>query len=361
MSLSKVSLSLTERLDFIPALATIVVAGFYALLTGVWRSERQAKSLLLHFGYAIFRQATARLSPTQMQAILPRTNKVYDRYAKQTGLSAQTVDLGDGALGHWVGDRDATNVLIWFHGGGFALPASIAHFKFFSQLIQHCNRGGKRLAIFSLTYSLAPQHAYPTQLRQAVAATRYILSQSDRDPATVFLGGDSAGGNLVGGVLSHLAHPHPQIEPIAHLTGANAQLGGAVMIAPWTLLDTEFPGQEIYHGGDIITTAVAGPWSSAYLGPQPARDFYTDLSNAPTDWFARFPVQAILVTCGGNEIMMPIIQDFAQKLQAGFPTAELFVGLRECHVAPVYNLELGDKTETEQGKKVKTWLVEHAR
>lgn len=116
MSLTKTKLSLAEKLDFLPALATIFVAATYSLLTGLWRTERQAKSLLLHFGYAIFRQATARLSPAQMQAILPPSNKIYERYVKKVGVKPQSVDLGHGALGHWVGDRDATNVLIWFHG-----------------------------------------------------------------------------------------------------------------------------------------------------------------------------------------------------------------------------------------------------
>lgn len=60
---------------------------------------------------------------------------------------------------------------------------------------------------------------------------------------------------------------------------------------------------------------------------------------------------------GANEILLPIIKDFYEKLQAGFPSVELFIGHRECHVAPVFNLELGVSEETEQGKKVKEWLA----
>lgn len=235
------------------------------------------------------------------------------------------------------------------------MPANMGYFKFYSHVVRDLERAGKSVAVFSLTYTLAPQATYPTQLKQAVAALRYILSQPDRDPATVFLGGDSAGGNLVCGVLSHAAHPHPQIEPL-NLSG---NLGGAAMIAPWTLLDTEFPDMEIYHGGDLITQAVAQPWASAYLGNAP-RDNYTDLSNAPTDWYENFPVNQVLITGGGNEILLPIIQDLAEKFKKGFPNVELLVGHRECHVAPIYNLELGDSTETEQGKKVKSWLTELA-
>jgi hypothetical protein len=35
---------------------------------------------------------------------------------------------------------------------------------------------------------------------------------------------------------------------------------------------------------------------------------------------------------------------------------ELFFGEREAHVAPVFNLYVGSKTETEQGMKLKEWL-----
>lgn len=122
MSLSQVKLSFLEKLDFLPALASITLASFYAFLTGFWRSERQAKTLFLHIGYAIFRKATARLSPSQLQFILPPSNKIYDRYSRRTGKPPQSVKLGHGALGHWIGDRNAKNVLVWFHGQCFPGP-----------------------------------------------------------------------------------------------------------------------------------------------------------------------------------------------------------------------------------------------
>ncbi|KAJ5298055.1 hypothetical protein N7508_008304 [Penicillium antarcticum] len=356
MSLSKVSkvtLTLQEKLDFLPALASILLAGFYALLTGLWRTERQAKTLFLHLGYAIFRKATARLTPSQLQYVSPPSHKIYEIYTKKTGAPAQSVELGNGALGHWVGDRNADNVLVWYHGGGFGLPASMGHFKFYAQLIADLKAQGKSVAVFSLTYTLSPIATYPTQLRQAVECLRHVISQPNRSPSSVFIGGDSAGGNLVGGVLSHLAHPHPEITPVE----LSSNLGGAVLVAPWTLMDTEFPDQEIYHGGDLITQAVAQPWSSAYLG-KAQRDYYTDLSTAPVDWYSTFPVESVLITGGGNEIMLPIIQDFAAKFKEGFGKVELFVGHRECHVAPVYNLELGSTEKTQQGKKVEAFLTE---
>lgn len=114
--MSSLKLTLQQKLDFLPALASIGLAAFYAILTGLWRTEREAKTLFLHVGYAIFRKVTARLTPTQMQYAVPPSNKVYEQYARKARVQAQTVELEHGALGHWVGDRDATNVMIWYHG-----------------------------------------------------------------------------------------------------------------------------------------------------------------------------------------------------------------------------------------------------
>ncbi|CAG8881719.1 unnamed protein product [Penicillium nalgiovense] len=343
---TKAKLSLKEKLDFFPAVASIVIAYIYALLTGLRRTERQAKSLSLHLGYAVFRKATTRLTTTQMQYILPPSHKIYEQHSKKTGRLPSPWNW---ATEHW-----ATGWAIEMPTTcGFGLPANMGYFKFYAQLLRDLKASGKSVAVFSLTYTLAPIAVYPTQLRQAVNCLRYILSQPNRDPSTVFLGGDSAGGNLVGGVLSHLAHPHAEIDSLP----LHSNLGGAVMIAPWTLLEKNFPGIEIYHGGDIITTAVAGPWSAAYIGAG-KRDYYTDLSTAPADWFTTFPVNSVLITAGGNEIMLPLIQDFAAKFKEGFENVELFVGYRECHVAPIYHLELGNTTKTEQGKKVEAVLAE---
>lgn len=215
------------------------------------------------------------------------------------------------------------------------------------------HRAGKSIAVFSLTYTLAPHATYPTQLRQAVECLRHVLDKTAHTPSSVYVGGDSAGGNLVGGVLSHIAHPHPQIAPLP----LAEDLAGAIMIAPWTNLDTEFVDHDIYAGGDLITHGVAKPWAGAYLGAA-KRDYYTDLSLAPSDWYHDFKVGSVLILAGGNEILLPIIEDLVAKFQAGFSPVEFFVGRRECHVAPIYNLYLGDQSETQQGKKLKEWLRE---
>lgn len=141
-----ISLSLAEKLDFVPALASIVLTILWATLTSLWRSAAYPKTLVLHIGYAAFRKATVRLTVAQMQSVYPRatllttktplthrryalptTNKNYERYVRKHKLPCKTVDLGDGALGHWIGDQTADNVLIWYHGMSAPWNASVRY------------------------------------------------------------------------------------------------------------------------------------------------------------------------------------------------------------------------------------------
>ncbi|BAE66241.1 unnamed protein product [Aspergillus oryzae RIB40] len=110
----------------------------------------------------------------------------------------QTIEFEYGAKGHWIGNKNARNVLIWYH----------------------------------VSFNVRPLR-YPTQLIQSVEGLRYILTETNRTPANILLGGDSAGGNLAVGVLSHLSSPH---EAIAKLD-VQEPLAGTVLIAPWTSLE----------------------------------------------------------------------------------------------------------------------------
>lgn len=272
------------------------------------------------------------------------------RNIQQTPRSAR---LGDtGGFGHWIGSPDAQNVLIWYHGGGFALPANRGYFKFFTNILADARQTNKSLSVFCLSYTLAPHAQYPVQLRQAVEALRHVLQT--HPPEQVLLGGDSAGGNLVAGVLSHVAHGHPDIAPLP--LGDGQQLKGALMLSPWTSLDSDFSDQKIDALGDIITEYVAGPWASGYLGAA-QRDLFTDLSRAPREWIAAFPVERILVCVGGTEIMFPLLEDLVKRMREA-REVDTVVGERECHVAPVYHLYMGENRETQQGKRIKTWLRE---
>ena len=60
-------LTLFGLLDMIPGLAVTVLYGIAAFWTGIFRGEKDAKTLFLHIAYAVLRKATARLTPLQLQ------------------------------------------------------------------------------------------------------------------------------------------------------------------------------------------------------------------------------------------------------------------------------------------------------
>lgn len=158
------------------------------------------------------------------------------------------------------------------------------------------------------------------QLTQSVEGLRYVLEKTGRSPKNVLLGGDSAGGNLTFGVLSHLAHPHPSIESLK----LSEPLAAATTIAPWTSLHPDLEGREVYDGGDIVTTFVGESWSKTFMGGAEP-DYYTDAFDAPSSWFETYPVKKILIIGGENEILMPMIEMFYEQVKVGPKSANTYI------------------------------------
>lgn len=126
------------------------------------------------------------------------------------------------------------------------------------------------------------------------------------------MAGDSAGASLAFGVLSHLAHPHPAIEKLQ----LAKPLDGFVVVGyPGATNDAHVPaGTERYWGGDLIDPVVVENWMKSYLGNS-ASDYYTDPIGAPVGWFHDLPTKRTLMLAGGNELLRPMIEAFAQKLK----------------------------------------------
>jgi hypothetical protein len=64
----------------------------------------------------MLREMVSGFSTSQAQAILPKTDTVYKVVAKLNTSRSNSVELGNGAKGHWIGKRDATHVILFLHG-----------------------------------------------------------------------------------------------------------------------------------------------------------------------------------------------------------------------------------------------------
>lgn len=88
--------------------------------------------------------------------------------------------------------------LVWYHGGGFVIGDLDTTDGVCRAL---CRRAG--IVVVSVDYRLAPEHPFPAAYDDALAAFDQVRSRATElgiDGDRVAVGGDSAGGNLAGGV-----------------------------------------------------------------------------------------------------------------------------------------------------------------
>ncbi|KAF7161996.1 hypothetical protein CNMCM5623_007367 [Aspergillus felis] len=348
--LDNVRLTLLEKADLIAGYLSVLATALYSTVTGIFRGSTGAKEYGVHVGHAIVRKMVMRFSIRQMQSIAPSTSKAYEQSMTKQGLQAQTVTLKHGARGHWIGNRDAKNVVIYYHGGGFAVGSPPAHFDLCSRIVADLNANGHDVALFFLSYTLTPHATYPTQLRQAVEALRYILTETNRSPSNVIVGGDSAGGNLAFAVLLHLSHPHPEIEPVALSTN----LAGVFGFAPWVSFRTDGASMDANRYRDVIPADALKRWSSAYLASGNS-DAWSEPALAPVEWWADAKTDHVLLLAGQHEILFSAIDDFVERFKSVFPNTTYVVGYGETHVDAVYSALL-KSTESQQGKELERWL-----
>jgi acetyl esterase len=85
-------------------------------------------------------------------------------------------------------------VLMYFHGGGWVWSSIDTH----DRLAREYAAAGE-VAVVSVDYALSPEAKFPQALEECAAVTRHVAAHGAAwglDPATLFVGGDSAGGNL---------------------------------------------------------------------------------------------------------------------------------------------------------------------
>lgn len=88
--------------------------------------------------------------------------------------------------------------LVFFHGGGFMLKASGGHYIIAKEYAYRLP-----CKVVYVDYRLAPEWNFPTPAEDCFATYQWVLKHSDKlgvDKNNLFLGGDSAGGNLAAAV-----------------------------------------------------------------------------------------------------------------------------------------------------------------
>ncbi|OWZ07128.1 Carbohydrate esterase [Phytophthora megakarya] len=163
----------------------------------------------------------------------------------QHGLRLESVRLN--GLEHiWLKSRGGSKqkrlVVLFFHGGGYAVLSPRMYISFCSALVgaikQELGTDEVVVDVFLANYRKLPEHQFPVPAEDAVGMYEYLLQHEKLMPSQIILAGDSAGGGLVMSTLlrvrdglsswkSKLPLPLAAIVmcPLADLTGDEEDAG----------------------------------------------------------------------------------------------------------------------------------------
>ena len=179
---------------------------------------------------------------------------------------------------------DKSKVLIYTHGGGFAVGSASSHRK----LAGHVAKALGVSAVV-LDYRRAPENPFPAQLEDAAAVYQALLASGikAKDIGTI---GDSAGGNLA-------------VASVLKFRELGLELPGYVIaFSPW--LDMELTGSTLESNADndvFITVPLLQGMIGMFIGDDStkARD---PLANPLHADFNGFP--PLYINVGGAEVLL---------------------------------------------------------
>ena len=225
----------------------------------------------------------------------------------------------------------AKGVVIWFCGGGYNIPPSMQHLRF----LTHIREQLPDVAVLVPAYSLVPV-TYPQQLKEGVEALRYVLDTLKVPPRKICLAGDSAGGNLALGVLSHVLHPHREIEPLRWIEEGmeyveTPKLDSLLLMSPWCSFDMKARVDPMYGTNkekDLVDDRIGRKWSSAFLGGREGDAYSEPLSSRnEKGWWDGLPnlVDQVWMSAGEEEVLLGSIQQMKEVLMVSFDRSGKFM------------------------------------
>lgn len=216
-------------------------------------------------------------------------------WPKFKGLKCELVDAG-GVRAAWLipGCVREDRVLLYFHGGGYVIGSIASHREMAASLAASAG-----CAALIVDYRLAPEHAFPAALQDALASYRWLLSKGF-DPGSIVLAGDSAGGGLAVSLMTSLRDSG---EPLP---------AAAVLLSPWT--DLAMTGESIRTkaGRDPrLHESELRRWADWYRGTADSKHplispQYGDLTGLPP----------IYIQVGTAEMLLDDARRLAEKARA---------------------------------------------
>jgi len=253
----------------------------------------------------------AEMEPEKVREIFEK--RIIPLLPKNVARSQVTGDVS----GEWQKPDNAKDgrTILFCHGGGYIFGSPRTH-----RSMSYPLAVAAQADVFSLDYRLAPENPCPAQTEDAVCAFDMLVAEG-RDPASIWIAGDSAGGGLT---LTTM---------LALRDRGKAQAAGGITFSPWT--DMTCSGASMKEN---IESDVMFQVSSIHGG---AERFIGEI--APDDpraspLFADYTGLSPLIVFASNaEILRDDGIRVAQKAKAAGVEVELIVEDGLAHVWPLFN------------------------
>jgi acetyl esterase/lipase len=171
----------------------------------------------------------------------------------------------------------------------------------------------------------------------------------------ITLGGDSAGGNLALAVLSHLLHPHSQIEPLR----LSSPLNVAFLLSPWVSFNTDRKSFQTNAERDMFDHHPLELWSGAFLAGAKSGDNYSEPCRAPPSWWEGMDkvVSEVLIWGGEWEVLIDSIREFEAIFRKGYDgKCHAIYGEKAMHEDMIVDVLMGYKTKSKTALDVEDWI-----
>ena len=229
-------------------------------------------------------------------------NKIYKKFFAvgiNTNIHCKKISL-EYFNCEWIYPKNINNLhntsryIFFVHGGAFCLSDTESYKNFIYEIVEKTG-----YIVFSVDYRKAPEHKYPIPLIDTIEAWKYFVSVI-KNHKSIYLMGDSAGGNLAIGLIEYLI-----TSKTSHL------LNGCILISPWVDLtdyeDTEsWTKNSIY---DFYGSEQAKFFAFNYVSnPLELTNYKVSPLYIPKDILSQFP--PILLEYGKCEVLQSQIYKF---------------------------------------------------
>lgn len=207
--------------------------------------------------------------------------------------------------------------IIYFHGGGFVLPAEEPQWRFAAALCK-----AARAQVLVPSYPLAPLATFRDTYSAALSVYQTVLS--DRSDAHITLIGDSAGGHLAVGLAQLVMQ---KTLPLPERVFA---------LSPWIDLFDAIPYRVTLDANDPLISLnglrhITSMWASKSNGSANATEFPPDILKGP---FCGLPPLHIYV--GSREVLFPDSYLLAKKASEAGVSVTLRIATGLWHTYPLF-------------------------